>query len=136
MEPKVDGRSSRKLHSVEHRNSTTLPGSPRCVNHNTSVISSPLLVNRWQFRTVKSVSPESNMSEKEDANGENFSLVGLVQEMLHSETGVPIRSHRYKLTAVPSVFTGQCSFNMHVYVTTRFTTFDPLRSRLTGFEAG
>ena len=76
MEPKLDGRSSRKLHSVEHRNSTTLPGSARYVSHKSSVISSPLLVNRWQFRSVKSASPESSMSEKEDASGENFSLVG------------------------------------------------------------
>lgn len=37
-------------------------------------------------------------------------MQALVQEMLHSEQGVPIRSLRHKLNLVPSVFTGEwCS---------------------------
>ena len=36
-----------------------------------------------------------------------FKMQYIVQEMLHSDTGVPIRSHRSKLLAtVPSAFTG------------------------------
>lgn len=33
-------------------------------------------------------------------------MQAMVQEMLNSETGVPIRSHRHRLTVIPSVFTG------------------------------
>ena len=40
-------------------------------------------------------------------------MQALVQMMLHSESGVRIRSHRNKLlTAVPSVFTGK--YNVYV----------------------
>ena len=33
-------------------------------------------------------------------------MQALLQEMLNSETGVPIRSQRHRLTVIPSVFTG------------------------------
>ena len=63
----MEGRSSRKLHSVDQGRSSTLPGSARFANYkHTANISPPRLVNRWQFRSAKSASPESNMDESRD----------------------------------------------------------------------
>lgn len=86
MEAKAEGRSSRKLHAVNHRHSSTsLPAIQRLVTSGqpTANISAPRLVNRWQFVPARSASPELNMSESASGS-ENVSLASsLYQKVKH-----------------------------------------------------
>ena len=87
MEAKLEGRSSRKLYSVDHNRNSTLPGSSHFIRHNNSftTISAPRLVDRWQFRSAKSASPENGMSEGGDGNSESFSLVGSLYQRVSTD---------------------------------------------------
>jgi hypothetical protein len=77
-------------------------------------VSPPKSVNKWEFKQLLSDPFEYDASVKEHKKEKlqvpfvYLKMQYLVQEMLHSDKGVPIRSHRSKLLAtVPSVFTGK-----------------------------